>query len=403
MDDLRKRSSTYWLMAYTLFIVMVGPNLPSPLYELYRKSWHLSAGMITLLFATYPLVLLPFLLLAGPLSDRVGRRKIIAPGLVFAVAGSICFALAHTLAWLFVARALQGIAVGSAIGTLTASLVELHPQQKRRSATVLASLAVATGGAIGPLLAGVLAQYAPYPTSMPYVVHLVLLIPTFFGVRIMPETVMRPLAEQKRYVPSWRLLTSIDVVFALGSAAAFLAWAVIALFVALAPTYVAVLLHVSNLVITGGVVFLLLGASATTQALLRHLPVQRAIGAGIVLLFIGLGSVIAAVPMHSLALLLVGMILNGTGHGLVWMGSLALVTLTAPASRRGEVLASFYVAMYLGVGLPVIGIGILAGIVGLYGSVVVFAGLIGMMGLGLAAFLVKTSPRIVASYSGGKE
>lgn len=389
MDGSRRWGSASWFIAYTLFMVMVGPNVPSPLYELYRKNWHLSAGMITLLFATYPLVLLPCLLLVGPLSDRVERRTILVPGLVIAEAGSMCFALAHAIAWLFVARALQGIAVGSTIGTLTAMLVELHPQQQRHEAPVLASLAVAAGGAVGPVLAGILAQYAPHPTSIPYLVHLLLLMPTLLGVWMMPETIPRQPGRQKRPIPSSRLSVLGGLPFALGSITAFVAWAVIALFVALAPTYVAIFLHVQDLTIIGGTVFLLLGASAVTQALLRDLPAQRAIVTGIVLLLIGLGSVIVAVPIHSLALLLAGMIANGIGHGLAWMGSLALVILTVPSARRGESLARFYVVMYLGVGLPVIGVGFLTAWIGLYGAIAVFAGTIGIVGSSLAALISK--------------
>ncbi|MBO0781279.1 MAG: MFS transporter, partial [Ktedonobacteraceae bacterium] len=233
-------------------------------------------------------------------------------------------------------------------------------------------------------------------TSLPYMVHLLLLMPTLLGVWMMPKTIPRQPGRQKRPIPSSRLSVLNGSPFALGSVTAFVAWAVIALFVALAPTYVAIFLHVQDLMVIGGVVFLLLGASTVTQALLRELPAQRAIVTGIVLLLLGLGSVIIAVPMHSLALLLAGMIANGIGHGLAWMGSLAFVTLTAPSSRRGEILARFYVVMYLGVGLPVIGVGFLTAWIGLYGAIAFFAGTVGIMGVSLAVFISKVPPECIA-------
>ncbi|QBD76958.1 MFS transporter [Ktedonosporobacter rubrisoli] len=397
MDGESKRNGIYWLMVYTLFIVMVGPNLPSPLYEIYRKLWHLSTGTISLLFATYPLALIPSLMLAGPLSDRIGRRRLIIPSLLMLMLGSICFASAHTVVWLFVARAFQGIAVGSAIATLTAYLVELHPRQQHNAATVHASLAVASGGAVGPLLAGMLAQFTFQPIVMPYLVHLGLLGPAFLAAWSMPETVAKRSENRRRYFPSWHLLSSLRATFVPGSIAAFLAWSVIALFVALAPTYVGLLLHINALIMTGSIVFLLLGASAATQVLLRNLYAPRAIFYGIAFLLPGLGCVVAAVPLHAPGLLLLGMVINGIGHGLTWMGSLALVTLSAPFSRRAEVLAGFYVAMYLGVALPVIGIGFLSEAIGLYGAFLVFAGAVWILGIGLLLLLKRVSLRSLAS------
>src|SRR5579872_2437612 len=100
MSVQQRKRLAYWLMGYTFFMVMVGTNIPSPLYEVYRSTWHFSATMITLIFATYAIFLIPSLLLFGHLSDQMGRRTIIAPGLVVAAAGTLCFALAHTLIWL---------------------------------------------------------------------------------------------------------------------------------------------------------------------------------------------------------------------------------------------------------------------------------------------------------------
>jgi len=89
-------------------LVMAGANLAAPLYAVYAKRFDFSSLVLTLIFATYAFTLIPPLLLFGRLSDRVGRRPVLAAGLTSACAGLILFALAGSTAWLFAARACQG-------------------------------------------------------------------------------------------------------------------------------------------------------------------------------------------------------------------------------------------------------------------------------------------------------
>ncbi|GAY76166.1 putative drug efflux protein [Sporolactobacillus inulinus] len=72
---LSKRGVAFWLVAYSLFITLLGTNIPSPLLALYRAQWHLSVGMVTLLFASYAIVVIPTIILSGQLSDQIGRKN----------------------------------------------------------------------------------------------------------------------------------------------------------------------------------------------------------------------------------------------------------------------------------------------------------------------------------------
>jgi MFS family permease len=176
--------------------------------------------------------------------------------------------------------------------------------------------------------------------------------------------------------------------FALASAAAFVAWAVAALFLAVVPSYLSALLHLRNLALTGGIASFMLAASATVQLVLRRAPLRPAMAAGSVLLIVGLGGIVLTVPTGSTDLLLLSTLLAGCGQGLAYMGSTALVTEVAPPEQRGNVLSTYYVMIYLGVGVPVLGVGFGAGWIGLYGAVVAFAGFTGCLGLGVLLALV---------------
>src|SRR5437868_5820403 len=100
---------------------MAGANLATPLYAVYARHFHFSSLVLTAIFATYAFVLVPALVLFGRLSDRFGRRPVILAGLAAAVAALVLFALAGGTAWLFGARALQGLAGAAATLTIPGS------------------------------------------------------------------------------------------------------------------------------------------------------------------------------------------------------------------------------------------------------------------------------------------
>ena len=65
----------FWLLASTLMLLLVASTAPSPLYPVYQARWHFSALTLTAVFSVFPLALLAALLIAGRVSDHVGRRR----------------------------------------------------------------------------------------------------------------------------------------------------------------------------------------------------------------------------------------------------------------------------------------------------------------------------------------
>ncbi len=375
----------FWATSYSLLLLLTGTNLATPLYGQYERLFGFSPVVVTLVFAAYVAALVPSLLIAGPLSDAVGRPVVLLPAVIVAGVGAAIFGLADATAWLFVGRVVQGIAIGAASGALTAALTETEPRGDHRRAALVATAASVGGLGVGPLLAGVLAQYGPAPRRLPFLVEIIALIPAAWAVATLPNPTTRTRWRPRRpQIPD-----AARRVFLVSGTANFLAFAVIGLFLALIPTYVATLAHNTNLVLGGGAVSIMIACSVLAQLAAYGRQSQVAQLIGLSMLAAGLIGLAIAGAASSLPLLIVTTAIAGTGQGLVFLGGITNVNAVAPPERRADVLSSFYVIVYLGVGLPVIGVGLLATTTGLLRAVQYFALAVALCCLALAAVLTR--------------
>lgn len=380
----------FGLIAVALLVLIAGTEVPTPLYLPYRARFGFSAGVLTLVFAVYALALIPALLLFGGLSDRLGRRRVIVAGLLAAAGGSAVLAAAPDTGWLLAGRAVQGLAAGTASGAAAAALMDLEPRGDHRRAALWAATATAAGGASGPLAAGLLAQYAPYPLVLSYLVEIGVLLALAAAALAMPDAA--PAAGRGRRPRRPGIPREIRRPFAQAGLTVFTAWSVGALYTSVVPSYAADLLGSRDLALLGGVAFLMLATAAATQYAFRALPARLAQGYGLLLLTGGLAALVAAFPARSPVLLGVSAVVDGVGLGLAFLGAQTLVNHVAPPARRGEVGSAFLVCLYLGVALPVIGTGYLAGPWSLFGAVAAFSAVIGALALAGAAWTLRAAP-----------
>jgi MFS family permease len=354
-------------LGYALVVLLTGTNLATPLYAAYEHVFHLSPLDVTLLVAVYAAAVMVALLVCGPLSDTAGYRPVLAAGLVTAAGGAALLAAASGPAWLYAGRAVQGLAVGTCSGALTAGLVLTEPRGRAARASFLAATATTAACGAGPVLAGALAQYAPHPRSLSYAVEIGLLIPALAAVAALPAGLGHT---GGRWRPRWpRLPGAHRGLFLRAALVSLLAWAVAYVVLALVPSYTAAALGGSNLLVDGAAAGSLLLVAAAAQAACRSWSVRRAEAAGLAGLIAGLAGLIAAGAAGSAALLFGAIAVAGAGQGLAFMGGIRQVNDIAPADQRAGTVAMFYLLTYGGSGLVTAAVGLLATHLGLTRSV----------------------------------
>src|SRR3954451_16441527 len=146
------------LLASVIGLGLFASLTPSPLYRTYSVLWHFSSLALTLIYATYAFGVLATLLLAGGVSDRVGRRPVLLVALAGLGASTALFLLADSAAWLFAARGIQGLATGAALSAASAALLEFHPRRNPAAVGVTNATAAAAGLGLGVLVSSVLVQ-----------------------------------------------------------------------------------------------------------------------------------------------------------------------------------------------------------------------------------------------------
>jgi MFS family permease len=382
------RNAGFVLVAYAFLITMIGTTLPTPLYPLFEQRYSFGELMVTVIFAVYAFGVIAGLLVFGNLSDEIGRKPVLLLGLAFSAASALLFVFAGSLTPIFLGRIVSGLSAGIFTGTATAALVDLAPGGRRRLASFVAVIVNLGGLGLGTLLAGLLADYCSSPLRLPFIVDLGLLAPAVVGLLVVPETVQRRrfrLRFQRLSVPS-----EVRGVFVRGATAGFGSFAVAGVFSSVAPVFLGQILGRMSHALAGSIVFILFSSSIVGQILVSRLSDRRALILGCSLLAGGVGLLALALGIESLAALIASASVVGLGQGLVIGAGLAAINQRAPVERRGETASSFFVVMYVGLSVPVIGVGVAAHAFSLRTAGIAFSAAVAALVLAVLVSLVRS-------------
>jgi predicted MFS family arabinose efflux permease len=315
-------------------------------------------------FGIYAVSVLVALLTLGKLSDHVGRRPVLLAALAAQAAAMVVFATADGVPALMIARVVQGLATGSALGAIGAGMLDVDP----RRGTFANAVSPGFGTASGALLSALAVQYLPAPTHLVYLALLGVFALQALGIALMRETVTRTPGALTSLKPEIKLPRTVRGPVLVAAPVLFAVWALAGLYGALGPALVSTLTGSRSVVLGGLSLFLLAGVAAAAVTALRRTQPRTVMLTGILALALGVVVTLASLSLHSsssssspvaTALFFGGTVISGIGFGSGFQGGIRTVVPLAAAHERSGVLSLLFVVSYLGMGVPAVAAGFL--------------------------------------------
>ena len=341
---------------------------PALTYPLYAQHWHLTTFTTTAIFAVYPVFVVLVLVLFGNLSDHIGRRETMLIGLSFSAVGSLLFAVAPDVDWIFFGRAFMGVGVGLSAGPSAAAVVEFSPPKGAGQASSATAAAQGLGMMAAALIGGALIQYAPFPLRLNFVVLTIVLIALIAVTWFMPNhTASRAPGHWRPRVPS--IPNGVFAVFVASTAAVTGSYVLGAMTLSLGAQVAHDLVASSNALVNGGTIALFAMASALATLPARKLIPSKVILAG-GLTAIGSSALLAfAAVQHSLSLYMLAQVGAGAAYSWLLLGGLSLINAHLPVTHRAATLSALFLVAYLAQALVTLSLGKVATYSGLTSAV----------------------------------
>ncbi|GAA0691066.1 MFS transporter [Streptomyces malaysiensis subsp. malaysiensis] len=343
------------LLASIIISFLASSSAPTPLYATYANQWHFSPITTTIVFGTYAIAVLSALLVLGRASDHLGRKTVLLGALALQTVAMVAFSEADDIGALFAGRILQGVATGSALGTLGAAMLDIDRERGTRANAVAPGL----GTGIGALFSGLIVQYLPAPTRLVYVVFIGVFAVQALGVVLLPRTTARRPGLRAALVPELVVPRHLRRTLLAVAPVLFAVWSLGGFYGSLAPALAQQLSGTDSVVIGGLGLFVLTAVSSVTTVAFARTPARTVMFLGIALLVLGSLGTLVAVEASSVTGFFASTFVSGIGFGAGFQGGMRTVVPLVAEHERAGVLSSIYVICYLGMGLPAIVAGIL--------------------------------------------
>ncbi|AZG07905.1 MFS transporter [Pigmentiphaga sp. H8] len=349
------------LVTISLMTGVMGSSVPTPLYPLYQAQLHLPSFTTTAIFFAYVVGVLSALLVGGRLADRVAdRRRLLLPALAMVATGAILLALAHNLGMMLAGRLLAGLGTGTLTGAANAALLDLEPPQHKQRAALFGTAAFTLGSILGPILSGVALQAGFYPTVLPFLIIILIVLAVGQGLWRLPlrrAATPAPAPHSPQAVhASARALPArrVTQLMLLCCITLSIVWGVGSSLMAMGPSLGEKLLGIHDYALSGYASSLLAACAGTAQFLSQRTSSTSAFRYGNVVFASGLACAIASLLATQAWLMGVAVLITGLGFGAAFIGAAGIVNQIAPPQRRGLMVSLFYIAGYIGNAWPML-------------------------------------------------
>jgi hypothetical protein len=354
-NNALSKGAAFYLLASITISFLAGSVAPTPLYALYQAQWGFSPITVTIIFGIYAISVLTALLFVGRLSDHLGRRPVLIAAIAAQTATMVIFATASGVADLVLARIIQGLATGAALGAVGAGMIDLN---KARGATANA-VAPTFGTAAGGILSGYLVQYLPAPTHLVYAVLCAIFVLQGIGVALMADTIAPVPGALASLKPQLSLPAAVRGPLLLALPVLVASWALAGFYGSLGPMLLRGMLGVGSALLGGLALFVLAASAALAVLTLQQREPRAMMTFGASLLAAGVGVAVWSLSHHAIAVFFAGTSIAGMGFGAGFQGAVrSIVSFAAPHERAG-VLSIVFIVSYLSMGVPAIAAGVL--------------------------------------------
>ncbi|MBI1379411.1 MAG: MFS transporter [Frankiales bacterium] len=384
----------FWTVAVIFGIFLAAASAPSPLYALYAADWGFGPTTLTEVFAVYAVALLATLLVAGSVSDAVGRRPVILVALVVQVLAMLAFVAADGVGWLVAARALQGVATGLATGAFAAALLDLQPGGRPGLGALVNAVTPTVGLAAGALVAGALVEYGPAQLRLVYLVLLVAFVLCALALARVTETVIGRRRVDLR--PRVGVAPEIRPAFLAGLPALVAPWALGGLYLSLGPSLFLSIVGSDNRLAGASVIVVIAGCGGLASYTMRARPPRTTMLAGCAALVVGVLVTAGGIAASAGWLFLVGTAIAGLGFGAAFFGAFRTLAGLADPSSRAKLVSSVYVAAYLAFAIPAVLAGFAAARWGLHDTAVGYALVVAVVAAVAIPLTLRTRPGAAA-------
>jgi MFS family permease len=368
----------------------------TPLLVVYKQQWDFPAVLLTVAFAAYAVGFLAAVLTLGSLSDFIGRRPVIVGALVIQLVSSMLFLAAPDVGWVVVGRIVQGIASGAGTAAFTAAMVEFATPHRKRFATLLGSVAVTGGLALGSLLAGLAIQLTADANTVTFVVLILLTIVGIVLAVLSPETISRSSGALRALIPRVAVPPAARREFLAAAPVVAAVWMLAGLSGGLAPSMVRSVFHVDSGFLNGLTGFIAPAVSSVVALAFVRVASRPAMSIGIYASIAGPIVIVGGVLANNLAIMILGQAIAGVGFGAAFTAALQLLFPLAAAHQRAAVVAAIYVVSYAGFGIPIVIAGLLTDAIGIVPTVLWYsavAALLALVSLGGQRLLRRSTRR----------
>jgi predicted MFS family arabinose efflux permease len=348
-------------VAAMIAVLFAGSTVLTPLYIIYQQHFGFSQITLTLIYAAYVIGNVAALLMFGRVSDAIGRRRTAVPAMAVAIVSTLMFLFAQNTAALYAGRILSGFGIGVGAATGTAWLAELIAGEDKARATIIATSTNFAGLGLGALVAGILAEYAPWPLHLTFIVYLAALLVIGVLIWFTRETITEPSGlENVSLRPRLSVPSSLRAQFVAPAVTGFGTMALVGFYAAIAPSILASELHETNHAVAGALVFELAAVVSAVIVATHKLPSRTAMLWALGFMIPSVAMVVAAQVVGSMLVMIAATAICGIAAALGYRGSLQVVNQIAPQDRRAEVVSTYFVCCFCGNALPVIGIGLIS-------------------------------------------